>query len=162
MQKSGYYNQGKIAGEVKANVSHKKLLQKITAEICTAKHYNKILECECGSRNMSPLPPSHSISCGLKLGSLPWPGGSPCLFLTYTQPSSHVPFCLHSSQGGSTMLSLPGVGCVMDVTTGRGQAQGDTEGATPQYPFLARAQQELQLWCTSWVFLESISKWTLK
>lgn len=45
--------------------------------------------------------------------------------------------------------SLPEVDCVMDVTTGRGQAQGDTEGATLQYLFLARAQLRLRLRCTS-------------
>lgn len=73
MQKSDCYNQGKTGGEVKANISHKKLLQKITAEICMAKHYKKILECECGRRNtpLLLLPPSHSISCGLGLESLP-------------------------------------------------------------------------------------------
>ena len=33
-------------------------------------------------------------------------------------------------------------------------------GCTPQYPFPARAQLRLPLRCTSWVSLESTSKWT--
>ena len=137
IQKSGCYNQGKTAGEVKESVSHKNLLQEGRAETCVAKCYKSTLESEGDCWNTPLLSPSHSISCGLKLGSLPWPVGCWCLFLHYTKPNCRFPICLRSSWGGSMMSSLPEISCMMDVTTGRGQAQGGTEDAplsTPSWP----------------------------
>jgi len=53
------------------------------------------------------------------------------------------------------MPSLPEIGCVTDVTPGRGQAQGGTEDATSQHPVLAGAQLRLPLRGTSWISPES-------
>lgn len=136
-------------GEVKESVFHKNLLQEGKAEIHIAKQYKRVLESEGDCWNTPPLLPSHSISYGLKLGSLLWPGGALCLFLPYAKTNCRFPICLCSCWSGSMTSSLPEISCVMDVTTGRGQAQGGTEGTTPHYLLLARPQLRLPLRCTT-------------